>query len=105
MAALILGAGALAYDQVQKSRAKRRARKDFNDQRFSELERENADRINGGVKRGEGEEERVGGARPTAGAPETEVERLRINEERRRKDRGYKRLFGRKKAGQEVVGA
>ena len=166
MAALILGAGALAYDQVQKGRAKRKARKEFNDQRFSELERENAERINGlqsdtcfcersdwegrcpvhgdgegrgvgnsggravegrregnpeppayvdvtgdgGGERGREEEEgeHVGGARPTAGAPETEVERLRINEERRkimRKDKGFKGLFGRKKGGQEMVGA
>ncbi|KAL9130196.1 MAG: hypothetical protein Q9217_001541 [Psora testacea] len=45
MASLLLGAGALAYDQVQKSRAKRKARLAHNDARFSALERENANRI------------------------------------------------------------
>ena len=185
MAALILGAGALAYDQVQKGRAKRKARKDFNSQRFSELERENAERIGGlqretcfcqssdwdgqgggggcpvhgrgeerreaggggetaaaaagGRRSGEGEppayvdvtsglgeggarqrghheeeeagqeeeeeEGHAGGASYRARAPETEVERLRINEERRKKDKGFKRLFGRKKGGQEMVTA
>ncbi|KAL9634876.1 MAG: hypothetical protein Q9164_003824 [Protoblastenia rupestris] len=45
MASLILGAGALAYDQVQKSRAKKKARVAHNSARFSALEQENADRI------------------------------------------------------------
>ncbi|KAL9104926.1 MAG: hypothetical protein Q9163_000171 [Psora crenata] len=45
MASLLLGAGALAYDQVQKSREKKKARLARNDARFTALERENADRI------------------------------------------------------------
>ena len=45
MASLLLGAGALAYDQVQKSRAKKKARIAHNNARFSALERENANRI------------------------------------------------------------
>lgn len=45
MAALLLGAGALAYDQIQKTRSKRRARLAHNDARFSELEKENDVRV------------------------------------------------------------
>ncbi|KAL9598094.1 MAG: hypothetical protein Q9219_004725 [cf. Caloplaca sp. 3 TL-2023] len=45
MASLIIASGALAYDRVQKSRAKRSAAKAHNLARFSELERENAARM------------------------------------------------------------
>ena len=46
MASLIIGAGALAYEQVQKKkRARKEARVAYNEERFSELEKANADRI------------------------------------------------------------
>ncbi|MCJ1258172.1 hypothetical protein MMC24_006003 [Lignoscripta atroalba] len=45
MASLIFAAGALTYDKVKTTRAKRRARKESNQARFSELEKDNAERM------------------------------------------------------------
>jgi len=45
MAAIIFGAGALAYDQVQKTRQKKKDRRAHNDARFAQLEQDNSDRI------------------------------------------------------------
>ncbi|MCJ1319531.1 hypothetical protein MMC15_004867 [Xylographa vitiligo] len=45
MASLLLAAGVLTYDKVKTTRQKRRARKDDNAQRFSELEKDNAARM------------------------------------------------------------
>ena len=45
MASLILAAGALTYDKVQKSREKKRARKDNNSLRYSELEKDHAEHL------------------------------------------------------------
>ena len=45
MASLIICAGALAYDQVQQKRARKKARRVHNEERFSELEKANSDRI------------------------------------------------------------
>ena len=45
MASLLFGAGVLAYDQIQKKRDRKKSKTQHNSTRFSELERENADRI------------------------------------------------------------
>ncbi|MCJ1394655.1 hypothetical protein MMC18_007535 [Xylographa bjoerkii] len=45
MASLLLAAGVLTYDKVKTTRQKRRARKEDNAQRFSELEKDNAERM------------------------------------------------------------
>ena len=45
MASLLLTVGVLSYDQIKKQKAKRAAKKEHNNARFSELERENARRI------------------------------------------------------------
>lgn len=46
MASLILAAGALTYDKVQKSREKKRAaREDHNQLRYSELEKDHAEHL------------------------------------------------------------
>ena len=47
MASLLLAGGALAYDRVQKTREKRRAKKENNASRFSELEKETLDHKQG----------------------------------------------------------
>ncbi|KAL2038937.1 hypothetical protein N7G274_008277 [Stereocaulon virgatum] len=46
MASLLIGVGVLSYDQIKKQKAKRAEKKAYNSARFSELERENARRIN-----------------------------------------------------------
>lgn len=45
MASLLIGVGVLSYDQIKKQKAKRAEKKAYNSARFSELERENARRI------------------------------------------------------------
>ena len=45
MASIFIGVGVLSYDQIKKQRQKRAAKKAHNTARFSELERENARRI------------------------------------------------------------
>ncbi|MCJ1421547.1 hypothetical protein MMC32_007911 [Xylographa parallela] len=45
MASLLLAAGVLTYDKVKTTRQKRRARKEDNAVRFSELEKDNAARM------------------------------------------------------------
>ena len=45
MASILIGVGVLSYDQIKKQKQKRAAKKAHNTARFSELERENARRI------------------------------------------------------------
>jgi hypothetical protein len=45
MASLLIGVGVLSYDQIKKQKAKRAEKRAYNSARFSELERENARRI------------------------------------------------------------
>ncbi|KAG6997617.1 hypothetical protein G7Y79_00039g075790 [Physcia stellaris] len=45
MASLILAAGVFTYERVQKTRTKRKARKAETAARFSELEKDNAERM------------------------------------------------------------